>query len=169
MTEPAGPGSVARRVNFNTVVALACVALGVAIWVLVPYEIAEPPTFFGQSASGVGPKLFPQMIAVGFVIIGVLYAVASLTMDEDNGFRGLPASAYVNLAVILAAMILYVLLLRPIGYVASSILVATGISLYYGSRNVVGIAITGLIAPIAIYYLFTQYLNVSLPPFPWWQ
>jgi hypothetical protein len=64
-------------------------------------------------------------------------------------------------------MVGYVALLRPLGYALSSALVATGISLYYGSRSVVGIAIVGVVAPLAIFYLFTRGLSVSLPPFPW--
>ena len=76
-------------------------------------------------------------------------------------------SAYVNLAVVLAAMLAYVALLRPLGYVATSMGVATAISFYYGSRNLVGIGLTGIAAPLAIYYLFTRFLSVSLPPFPW--
>lgn len=164
-----GSQQAGRRFNFNSIAALACIALGVAIWLLVPYQVAEPPSFFGRSSAGVSPKLFPQVIAIGFVIIGAFYLVASFRMDEPNGFVGLPRSAYVNLGFVLLAMIAYVALLRPIGYVASSILVATTISLYYGSRNPVGIGITGFAAPVAIYYLFTRFLSVSLPPFPWGQ
>lgn len=165
--EETPPGGFLARLNFNSGVALACIVLGIAIWLLVPYQVAEPPRFFGRSSAGISPRLFPQMLAVGFVVIGGFYLIASLRMTDVSGFRGLPLLAYVNLAVILVAMIAYVALLRPIGYVASSILVATTISLYYGSRNPVGIGIAGIVAPLVIYHLFTRYLSVSLPPFPW--
>lgn len=161
------PGGILARVNFNSGVAVACILLGLAIWLLVPYQVAEPPRFFGRSSVGISPRLFPQLLAIGFMLIGALYLFASLRMTEVSGFRGLPLSAYVNLAVILVAMIAYVALLRPIGYVASSILVAVSISLYYGSRSPVGIGIAGVVAPLVIYYLFTRHLSVSLPPFPW--
>lgn len=113
------------------------------------------------------PRVFPQMIAIGLVLIGGCYLVASLRMTEVSGFRGLPMTAYINLGVILVAMIAYVALLRPVGYVASSMVVATTISYYYGSRSLIGIGITGILAPLCIYTLFTRYLSVSLPPFPW--
>lgn len=156
-----------RRLNFNSGAALGVLALGIVIWLLVPYQVAEPPSFFGRSSAGISPKLFPQMIAIGMMIIGACYFVASLTMDQVSGFRGLPVTAYINLAVVLVAMLAYVALLRPLGYVATSMGVAIVISLYYGSRNPVGIGLTGIVAPLAIYYLFTRYLSVSLPPFPW--
>lgn len=156
-----------RRPGYNTVVALGCMALGVAVWIMIPYQVQQPPAIFGQNSSGISPTLFPRLAAVGFVLVGAIYFVASLRMDEPNPFRELPASAYLNLAVVLVAMILYVALLKPLGYALSSALVATAISLYYGSRNVFGIAFVGVAAPLAIYYLFTRMLTVSLPPFPW--
>lgn len=156
-----------RRVGYNTVVALGCMALGVAVWLMIPYQVQEPPTIFGQNSSGISPKLFPRIAAIGFLLIGAIYFVASLRMDEPNPFRELPASAYLNLAVVLVAMVLYVALLKPLGYALSSALVAIAISLYYGSRNIFGIAFVGVAAPLAIYYLFTRMLTVSLPPFPW--
>jgi len=160
-------GSVLARLNFNSAVALAVVVLGIVIWLLVPYQVAEPPVFFGRSSVGISPKLFPQMIAIGMVVIGALYFIASLSMRQISGFRGLSASAYVNLGVVLIAMLAYVALLRPLGYLATSMGVATAISFYYGSRNLVGIGLTGIAAPLVIYTLFTRYLSVSLPPFPW--
>jgi putative tricarboxylic transport membrane protein len=161
------PGSLFARWNFNTGVALGCIALGAAIWLLVPSQVDEPLVLFGQSSSGMSPKLFPRIAAVGFMLIGALYLLASFRMEERSTFRDLPWGAYVNLAVVLVAMVGYVALLRPLGYALSSALVATGISLYYGSRSVVGIAIVGVVAPLAIFYLFTRGLSVSLPPFPW--
>lgn len=164
---PTSSGSVLMRLNFNSGVAVVCILLGITIWLLVPYQVAEPPRFFGRSSAGMSPRLFPQIVAIGMVLIGGCYLVASLRMTEISGFRGLPITAYVNLGVILVAMIAYVALLRPVGYVASSMVIATAISFYYGSRNPVGIGITGILAPVCIYILFTRYLSVSLPPFPW--
>lgn len=161
------PGGSSARFNSNSVTALVIVALGIAIWLLTPYQVAEPPTFFGRSSAGVSPKLFPQIIAVGMVITGACYFYLSRSMDEINGFVGLPLSAYVNLGVMLAAMIAYVAFLRPLGYVATSMVVATGVSVYYGSRNAIGIGLTGIVAPLVIFFLFTRYLGVSLPSFPW--
>ncbi len=166
MTDEGAGRRVIDRLNFNTAVAIGCILLGAAIWILVPYQVDEPPALFGQSP-GMSPQLFPRIAAIGFVVIGGLYLVTSLRMDELSTFRELPASAYLNLAVVIALMVAYVVLLRPLGYALSSMLVATSISLYYGSRNIFGIAVVGFCAPLAIYYLFTRMLHVSLPPLPW--
>jgi hypothetical protein len=155
------------RWNFNTTAALGCFLLGLAILLLVPSQVDEPPRFFGQTSSGISPKLFPRLAAIGLMAIGALYFVASFRMAERGAFGDMPRGAYLNVLFVLAAMALYVALLRPLGYVLSSALVATTISLFYGSRNPVGVAAVGLGAPLAIYYLFTRWLTVSLPPFPW--
>jgi len=167
MTKEDEADGVLGKLNFNSGTALVCIALGITILALIPYQVEEPPVFFGQSSSGISPKLFPRIAAVGLIVTGIAYLITSLRMNEPNGLRELPTSAYVNLAVALAAMIAYVALLLPLGYALSSALVAISISIYYGSRSFLGIATVGIGAPFAIYYLFTRVLSVSLPPLPW--
>lgn len=162
-----GRAGFLSRMTINSWLALALIVLGVAIWLLIPYQVDEPPTFFGRSSAGISPALFPQIAAIGFVIVGIVYFLSSAKMTVVNGFKELPASAYLNLGVVLAVMIIYVVLLRPLGYAISSGLAALTIALYYGSRNIFAIALVGVVAPLAIYFLFTRYLAVSLPPFPW--
>ena len=167
MTKGDDADGLLAKLNINSGVALGCIALGISIWVLIPYQVEEPPAFFGQSSSGISPKLFPRIAAAGLMVTGIAYLVASLRMNEPNLIRELPGSAYLNVAVALGAMIAYVALLLPLGYALSSALVAISISVFYGSRSLLGIGIVGVGAPLAIYYLFTRVLSVSLPPFPW--
>ncbi|WP_114965518.1 tripartite tricarboxylate transporter TctB family protein [Alkalilacustris brevis] len=157
----------APQFNFNTGIAIGSALFGLAIILLTPYQVAEPPAFFGRSSSGISPRMFPYIAGMLFIANGLIFALASLRLRENNMFRGLPGVAYFNVAFVLVVMIAYVALLRPVGYVASSMFVATTISLYYGSRNPVGIGIVGVGAPLFIYFLFTRMLSVSLPAFPW--
>src|SRR5690606_3437900 len=98
MTEGDDADRIFAKLNINSGVALGCIALGIAIWVLVPYQVEEPPAFFGQSSSGISPKLFPRIAAAGLIVTAIAYFFASLRMDEPNLLRELPASAYLNLA-----------------------------------------------------------------------
>jgi hypothetical protein len=166
MTEDQHQPARLAALNFNSVIAFLCAALGIAIFVAIPSQVQEPPRFFGQSSTGLSPKIFPTIVAAGFIIIGAIYGVASLKLREVNHLATLTAQNVTNLAVTVVIMLAYVFLLRPIGFVASSIVVATSISLYYGSRDPIGIGIVGVLAPLAIFTLFTKYLSVFLPPFP---
>lgn len=154
------------RVNVETLVGLATAALGVAIVLLVPTQVDEPPRFFGRSSAGLSPRAFPTFAGAAFAVFGLLMAVASLRLRIANPFAALQGQAWANLAVALCAMIAYVALLRPIGYVASSALVAGLISFYYGARSPVGLGLVAIVAPVTIFVVFTRFLSVSLPPFP---
>lgn len=152
--------------NADTWLAISTIMLGLAIWLLVPHQVDEPPSFFGQTNAGLDPKLFPQIAAAGFVIIGILYLVASFRMPGENHFRGLNSQTVVSLGIVLMIMIAYVALLRPLGFVISSGLVGLAVALLYGSRNIIGIFSVSIVAPVSIYLMFTRLLSVSLPPIP---
>ncbi len=153
--------------NMDSCIAAAVILLGVVIWVLIPYQVDEPPAFLRQIHAGMSPSLFPRLAALGFVIIGVLYLLTSFDMNSENGFAELTRQDYAEIALVLVLMTAYVTLLQPLGFVVSSALSAVAIALLYGSRNVIGIGIVALIAPLLIYFMFTRLLNVSLPAFPW--
>lgn len=153
--------------NVDTCIAVITLLMGVLIWLLIPYQVDEPPAFFGQIHAGMSPSLFPQFAALGFFIIGGLYLLASFEMDSENGFAALGWRDYAGIAFVLALMTAYATLLQPLGFVISSGLTALAIALFYGSRNIIGIGIVAVVAPLLIYFMFTRLLSVSLPAFPW--
>lgn len=160
-------GGLLARMNYNSWVALGTIVLGAGIWFMVPYHVDEPPVFFGMQNEGLSPKLFPQIAAVGFVVTGIFYFLTSFRIDDENGFAALPPGAYFNMAVVLVLMILYIVFLRPVGFVVSSGLTALAIALFYGSRHIPALLIVSAGMPLLIYFMFTRLLGVSLPPFPW--
>lgn len=153
--------------NTDTWTALVTIAIGVTIWLLIPYHVDEPRALFGQIHSGMSPKLFPQFAATGFIIIGVLYLFASFAMQNANTFASLTLQDYAGLGLVLIIMTAYVTALQPLGFVISSGLTALAITLFYGSRSIIGIAIVAIVAPLLVYTMFTRLLSVSLPAFPW--
>jgi putative tricarboxylic transport membrane protein len=158
-----GPGR-ARRWNHDTVCALAFIALGIALFVLIPYQVAPPLMMFGQMASGLQPERFPQLVAAFLVGFGLWYLWQSRGALEPSGFASIAPGGGIRVLITLAALLLYALLLEPLGFVPSSFLVAFGLSLFLGQRNLLlGITVC-LCVPVAIYLLFTRILHVSLPP-----
>ncbi len=160
-----GPGLLARW-NFNTVVALLVTAMGIAIVLLVPSQVEDPPRLFGMAPQGISPETFPTIVGGLFIATGLAYLATSFGLREVNGFATLTGQAAFNIGVVLALMFLYIVMLRPLGFIASSGITAIALSLYYGSRNPIGIGIVAIVIPVTVFYLFTRVLYVSLPPFP---
>ena len=163
---PGDPGPARRRWNYDTVCGLAFVALGIALFLLIPYQVARPLMMFGQMASGLQPARFPQAVAAFLVAFGLWYLWQSRGAGEASGFAALAPGGAARVLITLGALLLYALTLEPLGFVPSSFLVAFGLSLFLGQCNVaLGVAVC-LGVPVAIYLLFTRVLHVSLPPSP---
>ena len=156
------PGS--RRWNHDTACALAFVALGVSLFLLIPSQVARPLMMFGQMASGLQPERFPQVVAAFLVVFGLWYLWQSRGSSGPSGFAGLAPAAAGRVLITLGVLLLYALLLEPLGFVPASFVVAFGLSLFLGQRNVLLAIVVCLGVPVAIYLLFTRVLHVSLPP-----
>jgi len=158
------PPPAGRRWNHDTVCALVFVALGITLFLLIPHQVARPLMMFGRMASGLQPERFPQLVAAFLVAFGLWYLWQSRGAGEPSGLASLAPAGAVRVLVTLGALLLYALLMEPLGFVPSSFVVAFGLSLFLGQRNMLLGVIVCLGAPVAIYLLFTRVLHVSLPP-----
>lgn len=152
--------------NFNTALALACIGFSLFLFLVIPYQIETPPILFGQSAGVIDPALFPRLVAGALLLIGLWYLRASFDLDEANGLRALDRRAWLNLAVTVAAFILYAAALRPLGFILSSTILIAALALFYGARNWLAVIGVAAFVPVAAYYLFTRGLAVVLPEAP---
>lgn len=160
-------GSSGFRFNFNIGCAIGVVVLGVVIWLLTPYQVEEAMPLFGQPASGLDPHLFPRIIAVVFVILGVWYFIRALTLREENLLRKLDREAIVNSAVSLTTFFVFAELMDVLGFVISGAIVMFFLSTFYGNRTYWLGALIALAVPLGIFNLFTKVLLVFLPAFPY--
>jgi hypothetical protein len=158
------PGPPGRRWSYDTVCALGFVALGVVLFVLTPHQVARPLMMFGQMASGLQPERFPQVVAALLVGFGLWYLWQSRGAGEPSGFAASPPGGAVRVLITLCALLLYALLMEPLGFVPASFIVAFGLSRSLGERNWALCVVVCLGVPVAIYLLFTRVLHVSLPP-----
>ena len=155
-----------KRLNFNGVAGLVFTVAGAALFFITPYQVEKPVIVFGQSLNALDPTLFPRIVAVGVFGLGIWLFFKSFSLTERNGFRELDREAYVNVAVSVVAFTLYALLMEPLGFILSSILLVGGLSFFYGIRNLVLIGAVSIVVPVAIYFVFTRALQVFLPEFP---
>ncbi|MGH6943104.1 MAG: tripartite tricarboxylate transporter TctB family protein [Geminicoccaceae bacterium] len=154
------------HVSFNVVGAALSIVAGIAILVLIPSQIEQPPRLFGVSAGGLDPALFPSLVAAAMIVVGLFYLRQSFRMRERNRFRDLDRDALLSLAITLAVSFAYAALLVPLGFVVASALTVGTLAVFYGARNLPGILLISIGVPAGVYYLFTHVLLVSLPGLP---
>ncbi|WP_281885161.1 tripartite tricarboxylate transporter TctB family protein [Paenibacillus sp. YYML68] len=113
------------------------------------------------SSLGPGPGLFPRWLAGAMLLLSLLYAFSSLrqpivwseVMPKGRDMR--------NVLTVLASVVVFVLVMTPIGFVLAGFLMMTFLlSRAYPWHRSAGIAIT---VNVAIYLMFDSWLNVPLP------
>ena len=157
----------AKRFNFNTVSAVIFIALGVALFLVIPHQIDKPLINLGGAGqSHLDAEAFPQMVAGIFVLLGAWYLFVSFSLREHNELRKLDLEAITNVIVTLAIMAAYVWLMLFLGFVAGSAIMIFTMSTYFGNRNFVLGALVSIAVPLVVFVLFTKPLVTSLPPFP---
>lgn len=117
----------------------------------------------------VGPKVFPLIVSVGTLGLGVLLTIGAL-----RGHRAEPATeedtdpnAPVNLAspgLILGGFLIGTLLLQPLGFVFGTAVMYFTVAFAFGERRYGLIAGVALIVALITYLLFTRGLGLTLPP-----
>ena len=160
-------GSSRFRFNFNIGCALGVIVLGVAIWVLTPYQVEEAVPLFGQPASGLDPHLFPRIIAGIFTALGIWYLFRAPVLNEENLLRKLNREAIINSIVSLVTFVVFAFILETLGFVIAGALVIFFLSTFYGNRNYWLGAGFSIALPFGVFNLFTKVLLVFLPEFPY--
>lgn len=160
---------------FSIASGLAALAAIIAL----PAMVAKPKLLFGRSLSAIEPTLFPYIILSMILVLSILAAVfaaiahrrsqpatvaVSQSKLEITGEESeLDGSPLFRVAVFFVMLVAYGLLLKPVGFLISSFIVITVVSLLLGNRNWLQIIPFALISPVCLYLLATRVLLVSLP------
>jgi len=154
-----------NRINFNTIAALFFVLFSIVGYLLIPYQVGKPKLFMGRLLMPLKPNLFPQVTFLGLLGLSLWYLIHSFHLEEKNLFTGVGRSGYLKILVTFGVSMAYALVFEALGFVISSGLVVIILSFYYGNRNLLILAILISIT-VAIYFVFTRGLHVSLPESP---
>lgn len=133
--------------------------LGLGLLVLaVAYGWAAQqwPEPFG-GAEGVGPETFPTILAF-VLVIGSLYLMVKPDPDAQWPVR----KTALELVTSVVVLIIYALLMEPLGFIISTTLAVGTLSWRMGARPRMAF-ITGLISAVVVFVLFNYGLDLSLP------
>ncbi len=112
-----------------------------------------------------GHKLFPIGLASLMIILGIMQIIKTrkekfiINTDKD------PRQTFFVIKIVVIS-VLYVMLLKPLGYVVATIIFLQLIFFVFnGFNKIVRNVIVTLVFTIGIYYVFNNLLGVHLPEF----
>ena len=113
-----------------------------------------------------GPAFLPWLITAGWLALSTALLVRGLLgggKKSDVIEYHIPTQSWLALVGFAA----YLLLLPTLGFIVASILFFAGLTWLYGERNKLFIALTAIIIPIVLFYLFAAGFQVLLPRGLW--
>lgn len=149
------------------VILLVCLAYGYAAYFTMDGSL--PPI---MRRSPIWPSTFPKVLAVGAIVLSlaVLLGLEKAPPKEDNASDiSLSRLGEYNLGqalMLLGLMVAYALLLRPIGFLAATVLFLFCGSFILGERRFVLMGIVAILAAGSVWYLVDSVLGIFLRPLP---
>ncbi|SEK45737.1 tripartite tricarboxylate transporter TctB family protein [Halomonas daqiaonensis] len=116
-------------------------------------QFSEP--FGGTEA--VGPDTFPRLLAV---VLGLSSLYMVVRPDPDNAWPW--SRTGVELIIAVVVLVLYAMLLQPLGFIISTTLAVGTLCWRMGSRPVKAY-VTGAISGVVVYLVFSFALDLALP------
>ncbi|WP_148255102.1 tripartite tricarboxylate transporter TctB family protein [Aidingimonas lacisalsi] len=114
-----------------------------------------PESFGGSEA--VGPSTFPFLLAA-VLVLSSLYMI--VRPDPDNAWPW--SRTGIELIVAVVVLVLYAMLLQPLGFIISTSL-AVGILCWRMGAVPIKAVVTGVSAAVVVFLLFNFALDLSLP------
>jgi len=151
------------RISVSGYVALFFLVLSLIFYFLIPYQIEKPKLTFGRELMDMKPTLFPAIAALGLCAMCVLSLVQSYLDPEENPFKGFDGRTFRKLGGLIVILYLFALAFEPLGFLISGVIWVAAISLYLGNRNPLTLTLLSFGVPVAIYFIFTRLLLISLP------
>ncbi|NDA39112.1 MAG: tripartite tricarboxylate transporter TctB family protein [Actinobacteria bacterium] len=147
-----------NALRFSLVLIFLC---GLAIW-----QITQIPKSTLYDA--VGASFVPKFAVGIFILFVVLYVYQSLTRklpDIANNKNEKPLKNPINrLSYFLIGFLLFVLLVKPIGFILSGSLCGLGISRSFDTKISIRSFIISFLISVSVWILFSIMLSVNLGP-----
>lgn len=120
--------------------------------------------------SGIRPQqsgFFPVIVGIGLVGFGLVFLVRTTIWPDDALFehaqREHTESGWLRLWGVVAGLLIYAILLDPLGYIIATALFFVAAGRVVGSRRVVRDVVVGVLFAVVVYFAFTELLGVRLP------
>lgn len=133
-----------------------------ALSVLVYYEASK----FPEAAKGLGAGGFPKFIAICLGVLGILLVITSYLKwqkNKDQERNVLTVNDLVGAAMIAVTFWLYIVLVRPLGYIAATSIFSGILMVIYGERKWFRLILICVGFSVIAFFLFRNVFYVMLP------
>ncbi|GAB6903258.1 tripartite tricarboxylate transporter TctB family protein [Kineosporia succinea] len=149
--------------GLTEIVPAALLALTGVYMIVDGHGLRTPPT-----EGAIGPRFFPYVVGGALIVVGLWLAVAVWRGDRAEAEAGEDVdtearTSWRTLGALAGIMLLYVLILDPVGYLLSTIGLFAGTAYTLGARDPRSLTVVSLLAPFVTFLLFTRVLGVYLP------
>lgn len=115
------------------------------------------------------PNTLPMALSVLAAIVSLFILVAPKQPGDDDTILGIAEFREFRLGQTLGlvgAMVLYALLLRPVGFICATTTFIVGCAMLLGERKLLLLVPIALVAAFAVWYLVQETLGIFLRPWP---
>lgn len=149
--------------RFNDAIVGAVFMLLAGVMIAITFTF---PPFPGQKY---GPSLFPRILAGGIILCSAFLILRGWKARRDSGDPWLELAGWIreprrvaSFALMLAAMVFYLLASDPLGFIPTAFLIQLVLFLWFGVRPVTAVLVAvGM--TIAVQYFFGNLMRVPLP------
>ncbi len=154
--------SLSARALFGLrLAALVVILLGGVILTQVPHIGT------GAGFIVVGPRVFPTVIGIGVLLLGILFLLRTTFQPDRDLIAEVEAEEtstdWATIILTFLSLVVYAALLKPLGYALATGLFFPAVARIFGSTRLGRDVIIGVILGLVIYLSFTQILGVRLP------
>ena len=148
---------------------------GLVLWVLIPCSVVVPPSV---KIATLSPAFWPKVLAGAITVFGLLIALQGFMKSNaksenppgtEEAKAAPEASAPPKSSKALRAggailgMLVYYLLVEPLGIILASVLIFPLFALLYGEKRIKILAPLAVLLPVGLYYFFTVAAHKPMP------
>jgi putative tricarboxylic transport membrane protein len=118
------------------------------------------------------PNTQPMALSVLGVVVALIIIFAPKARSDDDSLDSIDLDQLRQFKIgqtlgLVAAMVLYAVLLRPIGFLAATALFIVGCGIVLGERKFHVLIPIAVVTAVVIWYLVQETLGIFLRPWPW--
>ena len=147
-----------KGLRANLIAGVTATVFGIWVWIK-SNTFPEDPTIVINS------DFFPKMLVVG--LIGASLSMVLVTCKSKRGEQfdsiSLRKPAMHRVVLILAATVLYAMVMKPLSFIAGGTLYLFTVTFVLGNRNWKQMILVSVIVPIVVFFIFKNILGITLP------